>query len=348
MRGSVLPAEVVGIDAARDPEDRHERAWIAPRGRRRATVISVPSMSNRTSFTRGCRALTLQRSGERAQARHDRRQRVEHRVHVGRGAPAAEREAERALRLLARAADRRAARARARRVSEAQAEPEEAAMPAQVEVEQDAVGLHPADRPGSGGAAAARAARAGEPAPGDALEQPFQQPIAQRPRVARPRCAPSTRISSAATPDADDAGQVLGARAVAALLAAAQHLRAGSARSGRTHSAPAARRAVEIVRRRDRQQIDPQSSRPSSGTRPSGADRRPRGRARPRSAPPGRSRLSGCTVPISPLAAAIETSAVSGCSARARAASGSTRPVAVHRQPCHDASARSSRGRGTG
>src|SRR5919108_5527221 len=60
-------------------------------------VMSVPSMSNRNRRT-------LRR--EPAQSLDDRRQRVEHDVDLGGGRPATEREAERALGLVARAADR--------------------------------------------------------------------------------------------------------------------------------------------------------------------------------------------------------------------------------------------------
>src|SRR5882762_2240237 len=62
-------------------------------------VTSVPSMSKRK------RRRAAARSPVSAAPAHDARQDIEHRVDLGGGGPAAEREAERALRLLARAAD---------------------------------------------------------------------------------------------------------------------------------------------------------------------------------------------------------------------------------------------------
>src|SRR5204862_5556272 len=71
---------------------RPKAARPAPRA-----VTSVPSTSNRKSRTSGC---------ETPQALDDLRQRFENRLDLGRRRPSAKGEAERALELLARAADR--------------------------------------------------------------------------------------------------------------------------------------------------------------------------------------------------------------------------------------------------
>src|SRR5262249_22845947 len=141
---------------------RPNAARPAPRA-----VTSVPSTSNRKSRTSG---------GEAAQALDHAGQRLEDRVDLGGRRPTTEREAERALELVARAPDgaqhvrglaaRHVARGAGRR-----------SHPPQVELEQHTVGLHAADDD-------ARVMRQARPTAGTcdarpryALEHAFEQAI---------------------------------------------------------------------------------------------------------------------------------------------------------------------------
>src|SRR5215470_1310156 len=90
------------------PAVPYTRSSAAASARRPAPLVRtrVPSMSKRTSRTRALAGRPRDRDGEGAEARHNGGQAVEDGIHLGGGAPAAQREAERAVGLGGRAADR--------------------------------------------------------------------------------------------------------------------------------------------------------------------------------------------------------------------------------------------------
>ena len=139
-------------------------------------------------------------------------------------------------------------------VSEAQAEPEDAAMPARSRSSSTLIGLdspeHDAQvmrQPG--------ASRAGHTAIDHGVEQLFEKLVAQGGQSRRLAVAALRPHQLGGHAEPDQGGQVLGAGSVPALLASAQDLRA-HLQLGPDPERARARRAVDVIAR-ERQEIDP-------------------------------------------------------------------------------------------
>src|SRR4029453_1140788 len=184
MRSTSSPAAVMSsCTMLRSVRPRKSNCWIAPAvpyvaSSARATAARpaprtdtrVPSMSNRKR-----RTLLV---GQTAEARDHRGNGLEHRVDLARGRPAAQREAERPLGRDAVAADRtQDVRRLAGHRRAGGARPRGDAT--EVELHQDALGLHPRYHDRNMVRQSRRAADARQTRLRDLLEQPRHQPIAQ-------------------------------------------------------------------------------------------------------------------------------------------------------------------------